>query len=136
MISKFRIMILGMICFASSAFGVISGQVDLLGPVGVQIVPGSSTWSARLPQPIQVSALKISFWNTGKCPVIPITSMSVKYVNDPYWYNTSYKAGSYTVEGSYMIEAVKADFYLDHQPEMCVIKISGTREISSPYGEN
>lgn len=109
------------------------GRVDLIGPVGVQIQSGTSSWAAKLPRPLNVNPLSVVFWNSGnRCPVIPITSVSVKYVNDSYWYSTSMKNGYYYIESNYTIEAIKLDFYLNQPAEVCVVKVSGFRDIPEP----
>lgn len=109
------------------------GQVDLIGPIGVDIRSGYSSWSAKLLQPIQVNPIQILFWNTtGRCRQIPITSVSVKYTNDAYWYTASAKNDGYYVEDRFLIEAVKLDFYLDSVDEFCVLKVSGFRDIAEP----
>ena len=108
------------------------GQVDLIGPTGIQIPSGTSSWSIRLSQPLHVNSLNVTFWNTGNCPVAPITSASVKYTNDTYWYSTSIKNGYYYIENRYMVEAIKLDFYLNRIAEFCVVKISGFKDISEP----
>ena len=115
-----------------SSFGFAKGQVTLVGLVGVQIRSGWSTWSAKLVQPIQVNPLQVLFWNNGRCPRIPITSVSVKYVNDVYWYNATPKEGYYQIESRFMVEAVKLDFYLENVDEQCVITVSGFRDIAEP----
>lgn len=115
-----------------SSFSFAKGQVTLVGPVGVQIRPGWSTWSAKLAQPIQVNPLQVLFWNTGRCPRIPITNVSVKYVNDVYWYNATPKDGGYHIESRFLVEAVKLDFYLDTADEQCVITVNGFRDIAEP----
>lgn len=117
-------------CFAETS-SLVKGQVNLVGPTGVSINSGWSSWSVKLPQPMQVNPLQVMFWsNGGKCRVIPITSVSVKYINDVYWYNAMFREGSYQIEGKYQIDGVKLDFYLDGPPEMCVITVAGYRDIS------
>jgi len=130
----FKKIICPILFFISSiSFGLTTkGQVDLIPPTGIEIKSGVSSWSAKLSQPIQVNPLQVYFWNTNnRCNVIPVTSVSVKYVNDIYWYNTAYGDNGYQVE-NYMIEAVKLDFYLEGSDEFCVIKVSGCREIGKP----
>lgn len=137
MTSKMKIVLCSIgIAFSSmcTAQGSTQGQVTLVGPVGVQIASGGSSWSAHLPQPVSVNPIRISFWNNGKCPIIPITSLAVKYINDPYWYNANPKNGYYYVDSRFLIDGVRADFYLDGAPESCVIQIAGFRNIAPPYG--
>jgi hypothetical protein len=114
------------------------GQVNLVGPVAVHVKAGESSWSAKISQPIQVNPLQILFWNTsaGRCPKIPITSVSVKYTNDLYWYNAMPRDGYYYIENRFLVEAVKLDFYLDGTDETCVITVSGFRDIAEPSSLN
>lgn len=118
-----------LLCLGSSAYSedLVQQQVDLIGPVGVEIPYGSSSWSARLTQYAAVNPLRVLFWNTGECRVIPITSLSVKYVNDNFWYSTnSTGQGYYHAENTRVVEAVKLDFYQNQiSREMCVVKITG-----------
>lgn len=114
------------------------GQVDLISPTGIEIKSGNSSWSQKLSQCIQVNPLQVLFWNTGnRCNVIPITSVSVKYANDLYWYNAISKNGYYEVDSKYLIEAVKLDFYLDSPVnQFCIINVTGFRDIAEPKFES
>ena len=110
-------------CFADQ------GRITLVGPVGVDIKTGWSSWSTSFDQ-IQVNPLQVLFWtNGGKCSTIPITSVSVKYSNDTYWYDASYKDGYYYVDNKLQVTGVKLSFYLDGVAESCVISVSGFRNI-------
>jgi hypothetical protein len=125
------LLILSTLSFAEDL--TTKGQVDLVGPVGVDIRTGWSSWSAKLPQPIQVNPIQVLFWNNNRrCNQIPVTSVSVKYVNDVYWYSATPKDGAYYVESRFLIEGVKLDFYQEGVEEFCVIKISGIRDIAEP----
>jgi hypothetical protein len=129
--------IIGTVLLSISSMGFAltnKGQVDLIPPTGIDIKCGVSSWSQKLTQCIQVNPIQILFWNTGnRCNIIPITSVSVKYANDLYWYNAIPKDGYYEVESKYAIEAVKLDFYLDSPVnEFCIVKVTGFRDIAEP----
>lgn len=125
-------MFLVLLFMSSISFGLTTkGQVDLIPLTGVEIRSGMTTWSAKVSQPVQVNLIQVSFWNTNRrCNIIPVTSLSVKYFNDPYWYSANYGGGGYQVEYQYVIEAVKLDFYLENVDQFCIIKVYGFREIN------
>jgi hypothetical protein len=123
---------LALFVISSTSFSFTNkGQVDIISPVGVEIKSGVSSWSAKLQQPIQVNPIQVLFWNTNRrCNYIPVTSVSVKYTSDLYWYSATPKDGYYEVDSKYQIEAVKLDFYLEAPDEFCVIKVTGFRDIA------
>lgn len=104
-----------------------ANEIDLIGPVGVTVPIGVSNWSGRLDQPMYVNPLKVLYWNNGQCPVIPITSVSVKFVNSNYWYSTKFgNNGYYYANNSYgPVEAIRLNLYQNQQQEFCLVKISG-----------
>ncbi len=109
-----------------SGLSFAAQQVDLIGPKDVPIPAGWSSWTVDLPQPIVANPLRISFWNTGNCRVIPVTNVSIKYKNSPYWISTEFRSGFYYVGGGAEVSAIKLDLYQNQVPhEVCAVKISG-----------
>jgi len=105
-------------------------ELDLLGPVGIRIPNGSSSWSARLEQAAKVNPLRVLFWIKDKCPTVPTTSVSVKYQNSEYWFSTTPNSqGYYYHDGGNVVEAIRLNFYQDQlQEEFCQVHITGVLE--------
>lgn len=100
--------------------------VDLMGPKDITIPNGWSSWSENLPVPVVANCFQPTFWTTGSCQVIPLTNVSVKFAGLPYWVSTTYRDGSYQVDGAEQVTAIKLDFYQTQvSNEMCVIKVTG-----------
>ena len=84
---KLLYFVIGLLLSGYGSAQDLTKEVDLVGPVGVNVPYGQSSWNTDI-QPTRANPLKVVYWRNAQCNISFTLSVNVHYRGQNYWTTT------------------------------------------------